>query len=122
MKIGYLVNIAGTLMGLYATSYLIYVRIKRKSILAKYKPGTPAFEMYQKLFNPISLIISLAITLLFVSGLFGAKNSGSSSNGSQSSFVFIMVIIVFSVTLFGSMNKYRKKGNNTESKKKDEED
>ncbi len=85
-------------MGLHFTTYLIYGRVKNKSLVGNYKPGTPGYDTFRKLVDSNKyLAISVTITLVFiVNTMFDVRRilHGSSSH-SILLVVPVMVVLAF---------------------------
>lgn len=65
MVLFFLVNILPAVIAAIAAFYLIYLRLNRKLIMNRHKPGTIAHVKYTKLLNPYLLILALIALINF---------------------------------------------------------
>lgn len=96
--------------GCMSVAYMLFVRKKRELILHKYKPGTSGYSLYQKLFRPSSLIISIVLALLFLSSLVATLISQVSKHATIDLLLIPgLCVVIFLVIFFAMFNSFNKK-------------
>lgn len=101
-------NILLTMSAAAYTAYLICIRTnkaKRELTMSKFKPGSPAFNMYSKLLSPYGLLISAIITLLFFLSLVISALTNETHNPVA---MLLFFMGVFGPILFWTSGRYRK--------------
>jgi NADH:ubiquinone oxidoreductase subunit K len=110
-----LIGILGIAMaGLY-TGYLIYIRINRQSMMAKYKKhaGTPIYDELTNLFSTRRLIISSGVLLFFIATLVATllnDRESKSIDGQTLAFFLILAAVVVIVTFIMIHSAFTEKG------------
>jgi hypothetical protein len=107
-----LASITFALAALLYTVYLVYFKIKRASILEKYKPGTASYGSVSKIFTIRKLIISIIATLILV--VYAVSSVRSTKNFNVHALLFLLALLAIGLTityfairfvLFGSSDK-----------------
>lgn len=95
----YFIDIVLTVMGLFFLIYLIYGRVKRKSLIGGYEPGKPGYDVFFKLVhNPKYLYISIAVTLFFI--ISSVLDARAVLEGTQSRSILVVAPVMAVLALF----------------------
>ena len=109
----------GFLITVFLVVYMIYVRSRRKDVLAKHKPGSSQHKLFMMLLDGKLFTIAIAMLLIFVASI--VWQIATTPPDAKSSPLFVTVFflgsftVMFLVALF--MQRSKVKEALTESKK-----
>jgi hypothetical protein len=65
----FIFSVIAEIICIQIVAYLVFIRIRRKSITDKHKPGSLEYRNYQKLIRPIVLVVAAIATLFSTANL-----------------------------------------------------
>jgi len=89
-------------MSLFYVVYIIYGRVKRKSIIGNYRPGVPGYDVFRKIIANKFLVISSILAVFFIlNAIFDARRVLQSSYSDSVLIVApVGVILLFLLVIF----------------------
>jgi len=90
----YLIDVLFIAIGLFFIVYVIYGRIKGKSLVGGYKPGKPGYDVFLRLLSTKYLVISIIATLFFVTNAVFDVRSILEESSSRSILIVAPVAVI----------------------------
>jgi len=87
----FVISVAAEIMCVHVFVYLIYLRAKRKSIEAKYKPNSREYKNYLSLVRPSMLLAAIVAVILVTTNLVASAQAILHTNSGHSVMVFGIV-------------------------------